>query len=409
MRVLILTDRYPPHYAGGYEIACHSVAERLRRRGIDLRVLTSTYGVRTETVEGHVYRQLHRPQDSASLVELARWENHDNRTLARLIDSWRPDLVYAWSMFQLFASLHATLREKGVPVVFNIQDIWLPTQLALCEELRLNWLAPGTDTLRRIAKPVVRTAIKLQYPSWLRPISIEDVDLGHVIFCSRFRQRQHVEQGLPLGDSTVVYNGIDVDRFDDCRRAAGDRLRVMFCGRLVPEKGAHTAIEAMKEVAMRSCRSISLTVVGGPSHPWEYAEQLREIVAANRLEEYVEFAGAVPNDRIMEIYRRHDVLVFPSICDEGLPVTMLEAMACGLPVVGTTTGGSAEILRDGVTGLTFSPGRSVELAERLIEIAAEPDQRRTLGIAGQQLVRANFGIEKVCDQTEEYLRAVALN
>jgi glycosyltransferase involved in cell wall biosynthesis len=251
--------------------------------------------------------------------------------------------------------------------------------------------------------------MKLQKSGWFRRIDIDDVDLKHVIFCSEFRHRQHVEQGLPLGDFRVVYNGIDVDRFDARRRPAGDRLRVMFCGRLVPDKGAHTAIEAMKEVVAGGCRSINLTIVGGPSHPWEYSERLREMVAANRLEEYVEFAGAVSNDRIAEVYGRHDVLVFTSICDEGLPVTMLEAMACGLTVIGTTTGGSSEILREGVTGLTFTPGNGAELAERLIQVAAEPDHAKRLGIAGRKFVLESFGIEEVCDQTEDYLRTVALN
>src|SRR5713226_7253243 len=104
MRILVLTNRYPPHYTGGYEIACHAVSERLRSRGHDIVILTSNYGLQSPRVDGHVNRVLHRPQDSPKLVELGRWELADHKALSRLVKTWKPDVVYAWSMLQLFPS-----------------------------------------------------------------------------------------------------------------------------------------------------------------------------------------------------------------------------------------------------------------------------------------------------------------
>lgn len=408
LRVLVVTDRYPPHIAGGYEVACHAVAERLRRRGHEVLVLTSEYGVGRSVRDGHIHRTLHCSSDATSLLDMVRLEARDNECVTRTAREWRPDVIYAWCLLQLFCSLHVSLRRLGVPIVHNIQDLWLPTQLRHCESMRGTWPAPGSSVIKRLVKPAVRALIRWRRADLLNPIRIEDLDLSHVIFCSRFRQRQHVESGLPLGDSTVIYNGIDLARFERCNPASHNgRLRVVFCGRLVPEKGAHTAIEALAQIVKGGCRRVSLTIVGRPAHPWDYAERLRRLVAENGLEDHVRFVGAVPNAEIVDVYQQHDVLVFPSICYEGFPVTLLEAMACGLAVVGTTTGGSAEILEDGVTGLAFSPENAEELAHRLMHLADEPNAARSLGQAARELVFSSFGIDTICRQTEEHLRRIA--
>jgi glycosyltransferase involved in cell wall biosynthesis len=400
-----LTDRYPPYLAGGYEVACHAVAERLRARGHSVCVLTSNFGIEGTRIESHVRRLLHRPQDTASLLQSGFWECKDYRSLTRTMRAFRPDVIYAWSTFQLFASLHLGLSEFGARVVFNIQDLWLPTQLSLGEELRQKWREPGGGFVKRLIKPAVRTALKLSHPWWLEPVGIEEINLKRVVFCSRFRQRQHVEKGLPLGDSTVIYNGIEPQVFARSGDALprNGKLRVLFAGRLVPEKGAHTAIEAIASLVNSGQTGISLSIAGSPHHPWEYSSQLKDMVRSKRLDEHVHFLGGVANSEMSRVYHRHDVLVFPSICDEGLPVTLLEAMACGLAVVSTTTGGSAELVRDGVNGLSFAPGDVNGLVERLSRLLEDRAAIEDLGSSAREMVRENFDLEKICDQTERYL------
>src|SRR5262249_45773012 len=147
--------------------------------------------------------------------------------------------------------------------------------------------------------------------------------------------------GLPVGDSIVIYNGIDLKRFNGApQQSDDDRLKVLYVGRLVTEKGPHTAIEAISELARRGIRSVSLTVVGVPAYPWDYPEMLRKMVESCHLQEQVRFLEAVPNSNLPEIYRRHDALVFPSVGEEGFPMTLIEAMSCGLTVVGSVTGGT---------------------------------------------------------------------
>src|SRR5262249_16275023 len=149
------------------------------------------------------------------------------------------------------------------------------------------------------------------------------------------------------------------------------------------------------ELAGRGVTGVKLSIAGVPSYPFEYSDRLRELVDSRALARNVNFLGEIPNSQIPEIYRQHDVLVFPSIGDEGFPVSILEAMACGLAVVGTTTGGTSEILQDMINSLTFMPGDARQLADRLEELHRNPELTCLLATAGQALVRDKFDIEKI--------------
>jgi L-malate glycosyltransferase len=101
-----------------------------------------------------------------------------------------------------------------------------------------------------------------------------------------------------------------------------------------------------------------------------------------------------------------DVLVFPSIAAEALPRMPQEAMACGLVVVGTTTGGTRELLLDGETGLTFPAEDDETLSNQLLRLAREPELRRRLAQAGRQTILEKFTMDRMVDEIESYLQEV---
>jgi len=286
----------------------------------------------------------------------------------------------------------------------------LKHHLAEADRQREAWEKPGSNALKRATKGVIRAAVVRKNPEWLKPLNIQDLELSRIIFCSRFRQQQHQSGGLPLADSRVIYNGVDLKVFAGVpRRPSGGSLRVLFAGRLVEEKGPHTAIEAIAELVSRGATGVKLSIAGVPSYPFEYSDRLRELVDSKGLAKNVNFLGEIPNSQISEIYRQHDVFVFPSIGEEGFPVSILEAMSCGLAVVGTTTGGTSEILQDMINSLTFVPGDASQLADRLEEMHRNPELTCLIATAGQALVREKFDIENITDQTIEYLESVAGN
>jgi glycosyltransferase involved in cell wall biosynthesis len=123
------------------------------------------------------------------------------------------------------------------------------------------------------------------------------------------------------------------------------------------------------------------------------------------LEENVEFIGFVQHERLPEVFRAHDVLLFPSICDEGLGITILEAMASGLPVLGTASGGSAEILKHEETGLVFPKEDAEACAAQLARLLDDRELFERLRRNARLLVEENFRIERLMDQIERSLQS----
>src|SRR5687768_4228376 len=111
LSILVLTSLYPPYYIGGYELGCRDIVDGLRRRGHDVRVLTSTYGVDGPQVDGHVYRWLTfelLPRAQSSVAQqwaMFRKELRNRREMRRLLAGFTPDLVYVWSIHNASLSL----------------------------------------------------------------------------------------------------------------------------------------------------------------------------------------------------------------------------------------------------------------------------------------------------------------
>ena len=200
----------------------------------------------------------------------------------------------------------------------------------------------------------------------------------------------------------IVHMGVDVSRFPalaDVRRArpAGP-LRVLFVGRLVPEKGVPVLMEAVELLTQRGV-AVDVTVVGDSP----LRSQLQARAAERGLGERLRFVGAVGQDDILGHYEWADVFCLPSFA-EGIPVVLMEAMATQLPVVTTTIAGIPELVRDGETGVLVPPGRADRLADALEALASDPSLRDRLGRAGRDAVLAEFEVEAIAPAMAELLR-----
>jgi glycosyltransferase involved in cell wall biosynthesis len=121
------------------------------------------------------------------------------------------------------------------------------------------------------------------------------------------------------------------------------------------------------------------------------------------LHDFVIFHKPASKEEMPAILQQFDVLIFPSIYEEPLARITQEAMASGLVVVGTTTGGTGEILKDGETGFTFAPEDADGLAEQVNRLILDPDLCCRLAEAGRQTVLENFTLDKMVKEIEAYL------
>lgn len=152
---------------------------------------------------------------------------------------------------------------------------------------------------------------------------------------------------------------------------------VLFMGRIGDRKGIFDLMRAMPQIAA-SVPAVRLRVGGDGD-----LERLYQEVATNNMEPHVDVMGWISGDDRLEAYRTADVYCLPSYA-EGLPVSVVEAMACGLPVVSTTVDGIPDAVVEGETGFLVEPGDVDGLANRLIRLLNDADQRDAFGTAGRQ-------------------------
>ncbi len=188
------------------------------------------------------------------------------------------------------------------------------------------------------------------------------------------------EYGIPRAAVETIPNGIDVGRFADAADPAGLRRELRIpggvpvvgtIGRLTKQKGTEYLIRAFDELSNRSPDAILVIVGDGELRP-----DLEALAAGLASSGSIVFTGI--REDVPELLRLFDIFVLPSLW-EGQPVTIMEAMAAGLPIVATDVGGNAEILHGGEYGLLVPPADPGELAAAMIELLGDVGRARRLG------------------------------
>lgn len=409
MRILFISNLYPPYALGGWEQNCQEIASCLSEREHSCHILTSHFGVKSLAApEDGVTRTLHlqadiyhyRPLDF--FLRRPAQERANRRALRQVLDAFQPDVVFIWGMWNLSTQV-AYWAEQWMPgkVAYAVASYWLiepDVHEAYWRQCaRRSWnrilMAPATWFALRILAKARKT-----YP----------LTLKNVACVSNYVRRKLSKAGaLPYGAS-VIYNGVDPQPFLDVAEKQSPRrdgMRLVYTGGILPHKGVHTAIEALGLLKQRGeVDGLSLLLVGG-GHP-DYEAQLRARVSELDLDELVTFYGRVPRNEIPGILATADVFLFTSIWEEPIARSVMEAMAAGLTVVGTSVGGQSEMLIDGTNSLVFAPDEADQLSECILQLYHNAALRLRLANAGQQTVLDRFTIKRMTDELESFLQQI---
>jgi glycogen synthase len=412
MRILIVSNFYPPHAIGGMEYRCHETANLLQKRGHDVLVLTSTYGICPKgIVDGNVYRLLVLESDLMHYKPLhfflKSWQeekqNLDN--FKNVLYKFMPDVIFIWGMWNLTRQLPFYAEQFWErPVIYSLASDW-PAQPNIHE---LYWRLPAQ---RRLLKPIKKVLSKIALVFLKYMHGQIDLQFNYVICASQTLCQNLRQAGVPLKRSHVIYPGIDLEQFSTNSRSkemlsSSRTLSLLYAGSLVAHKGVHTAVEAIGYLLKQEPNlNLKLTVVGSGHKLYE--AYLHNLVINNSLQSQVCFIEQIPREEMPALMQSFDILLFPSIWEEPFSRVILEAMASGLVVIGTNTGGTKEILKDGDTGMIFPPEDSTRLAESIRQLINNPDLMSKLAKNGRAVVEQQFDIRQMVNEIETYLDQIA--
>ena len=405
MRILVVSNLYPPHFIGGYELGCKQVMDHLSARGHNVQVLTSNYGVRaglTQALsEQKVNRWLEMDLDWQPLplgrhaLRLLRKEARNQRAFKRVVERFQPDVIYIWNLRYVSVSLALRAERLGLPVFYLVSDKWL------AHWETDSWYEIWSSNFTRLA---VRGLARL-FSFLLRVFGIVysgSLTLPNVHFVSDFLKRDAQQAGKPVDGAEVIHWGVDVNKFaykQDCQ----EPKRLLYVGQITPLKGFRTVVEAMRLVVKEhGLTTATLTVVGGTITP-DFAAEMRRLIASYELSDNIKFAGFAAHEALPEIYQQHEILLFPSLYDEALTITTLEAMSCGLAVVATATGGNEEVMEHGQNTLIFYKEDAQKCAHHILRLFTDDELFQSLRAAARKTVEERFRIESMIDKIESSL------
>jgi|Deesub1362A_J573_1020465.scaffolds.fasta_scaffold00550_20 glycosyltransferase involved in cell wall biosynthesis len=273
----------------------------------------------------------------------------------------------------LAKALLRAIGKKTVLIVENHGDF--EEALFLQRRVPLSWLY--RSLMHRIAR-------------W----SLKRADLLRAI-SSTTRQQLERWVGDKRGRVVQFPTYTDIEKFLEASKGIKEnKIYILYVGVLTPLKGIHLLIRAFVQIASK-LPDVSLKIIGRAENP-AYAKALRELVAQNGLVERVSFLEEMPQEELVRHMCSCCVLVLPSV-SEGLGRVLIEAMACGKPVIASRVGGIPEVVQDGVTGFLITPGDVNTLAEKLLWLLTHPREARVMGERGREFAKNFFS-------TQEYIR-----
>lgn len=338
-----------------------------------------------------------RPWRTALAGIETTWAMKPHRELTQLILSERPDIAHFHNTFPLISpSSYYACHDARVPIVQTLHNYRLLCPAAtffregrVCEEClgrnvawpgimhgcyRGSWTATGAISGMLAFHRALHT--------WTQKVDL-------YIALSEFARKQFIAGNLPADRIVVKHNFV-------CTPPAAqdhEESYAIYMGRLSEEKGIRVLLEAWGRLSSGA----PLKVAGdGPLRD----EMLSNL--ANHKSRDLDYLGQIPPQNVFQQLRGARFLVFPSVCFENFPLAIVEAFACGVPVIASAMGAMKEIVADGKTGLHFTPGDAADLAAKVDWAWTHPTEMKAMGRAARAEYESKYTAEN------NYLQLMAI-
>ncbi len=386
LRVCILTTAFPRWPGDGQGAFVWELARALTHRGVQVRVVAmhSPDTRRHEVIEEV---EIVRPR----YWWPERWEMLRRDGIGGLPVTWEK---YPWLRLQLLP----------FGVVHTLAGAWYARS---CDLVHAQWtLSAATAGLGRLVhqRPVVATlhgsdifqATKLPLVTWLTRRALRSCD--RVMAVSKALAKAAASAGVIMEQQVnVVPNGVDVNKFAPAAAAERENI-ILYVGSFIERKGLGCLLEAMPET-LRALPGYRLVLLGeGPQRPL-LESAAKTLGIADRLE----FVPFLPHDEVRDWMQRAKLLVLPST-EEGMGVVLLEALACGTPVVASAVGGIVEVVSPDV-GALVPPADPLTLARAIIEALYDPTNWASLSRAARQRAVSCYAWDHIAEQFIAQYRA----
>jgi len=382
-KICLVTHFFPPHI-GGIEKVAEEQCKRLSKLGYQISVLTS----KTKDQNEHCIEGIRVvPYPVLGLSE-------------------RIGIPYPIPLFKAYKIFTEVIRECDI--VHAHGHPYISSYLAF-------------KIAKKYEKPLILTQhntfidfqsslnILEQFNDWVIGSGVLK-DADKVITVSRKTREYVLKLGADDSKISVIYNGVDQNFFypmnkEKSRKQLGlprSDIIILTVRRLVYKNGLDTLIKSASLLTREYPNLLFIVIGNGPDRNI-IAKRIKQLGISSN----VRLTGFVPEEALPLYYNAADYFVLPSNSGEGLPMVLLEAMACGLPVIATTVGGTPEIIRDMINGALVPPRNQEALAKAISNLLSLKKESQAIGIKNRKIVEANLtwdkNVHRLIEIYEEFL------
>ena len=373
LRLAVLNTQSPQHYFGGVERRIREVTLRIQNE-VDSTIYSGTKaGFKTdETINGVNYVPC---KSTDRLFPLDNWTY--NRSVVKKQELYKADVfeIHNNSAYGFPKVLEKRGKNKSL-----IHVVHGP----LKDEYEQGLKNKNQSFHAKIANLFMRYQAR-QEETMTKKASL-------IVAVSKYSKNRILEHyGVEEQKIRIIPNGVDVEKFKSIDTAKvkrqlgfGEEPIVLFVGSLIPRKGLPYLIESAKKIVKQRANTKFLIVGNGPLR-----EQLDELLSTAGLLGNFTFLNKLDESQLMGIYNAADVFTLPSL-QEGQGIVLLEAQACGKPVVAFGVGGVTEAVRDKETGYLYELGDVEGFADGILKLLNDEMLRQKMGAAGHKFVTENF-------------------
>jgi glycosyltransferase involved in cell wall biosynthesis len=374
MKILVISNYYPPYYLGGYELACFDTVEFLKQKGHEVSVLTGNY--QSSECENNVYRKLsYIDYDSPSYTNKYAVEEFNYCVTEDIVQLIQPDIVYVWSLRLISLSPLWAIEKTKIKKIFEIGDFWMKGFLSNSFLAKFKRVIKNILPLYKSENVSISPAICIS--DWMVDIMKKEYG-SHTIHV--------VPNGTNISEQRCLYKDDSV-------------MKYMFCGRIDYSKGLDMAIKALSYLKDNGFDDFEFHIYGDGDEV--YLKKCLMMIDVLNLQDEVFYHGK--QDNLKEAYIQNHVLLMPTRMKEPFGLVLIEAMNYGVVVIAPNDYGPKEIIDDCKDGVLFKQYDQTSLDEKIKRIHNNWDLIKYIRFNGFEKVEKKYDINIVKTKIEQLL------
>jgi glycosyltransferase involved in cell wall biosynthesis len=401
MRIVVVSNIYPPAAVGGYEICCEAVAERLRLHH-DVLVLTSGSGRRAQrdpdsARQAEVWRELTWLTPDARGARRAPLASMHDVAVARRALAWKPDFVYVWNGASIPQAALRIVADSGVPLAFRVDEHWFANIF-----VRDQFLRELLPTRRGLARAAWACGCRLL--NALPALRLDPTAPLRAAVSWNSQATRRIAAAPPFVETVLEHVGYPAPPYGDLyaatERDPAPEPLIAYLGRVTPFKGIAVAIEALALLRSEHGVPAELVVIG--PEDGEHGSDMRSLADRLGVGGAVSWYGqATPAQAAARLARAH-ALIVPSTWDEPFGLVMIEGALARVPLVASDVGGIGEAMHDEQHALLFARGDARAAAGALARTLRDSEQTAARVQRAHERAQA-FRLEPYLEDQERFV------